>query len=39
MNEGRIVVGVDIGSSKIVTIITKVDEAVNVFGVSEVKSA
>ncbi len=39
MNEGRIVVGVDIGSSKIVTIITKVDEAVNVFGVSEIKSA
>ncbi|MBI2032030.1 MAG: cell division protein FtsA [Candidatus Levybacteria bacterium] len=38
MNEGKIVVGVDIGTSKIVTVITKVDEAVNVLGVSEVKA-
>lgn len=39
MTEGKIVVGVDIGSSKIVTLITRVDEdAVNVMGVSEVKS-
>lgn len=38
MTEGKIVVGVDIGTSKIVTIITKVDEVVNVLGVSEVKS-
>lgn len=38
MNEGKVVVGVDIGSSKIITIITKVDEVVNVLGVSEVAS-
>lgn len=36
MNEGKIVAGVDVGTSKIVSIIAKVDEAVNVFGVSEV---
>lgn len=39
MNEGKIVVGVDIGTSKIVTVIAKVDEAINILGVSEVKSA
>lgn len=40
MTEGKIVVGVDIGTSKIVTIIAKVDEeTVNVLGVSEVASA
>lgn len=40
MTEGKIVVGVDIGTSKIATIIAKVDEeAVNVLGVSEVASA
>jgi cell division protein FtsA len=39
MTEGKIVVGVDIGSSKIVTIIARVDEVVNVLGVSEVRSA
>lgn len=38
MNEARIVVGIDIGTSKIVTIIAKIDDAVNVLGVSEVKS-
>jgi cell division protein FtsA len=38
MTEGKIVVGVDIGTSKIVTIIAKIDEAVNVLGVSEVPS-
>src|SRR5258708_26113357 len=39
MTDGKIVVGVDIGTSKIVTIIAKVDdENVNVLGVSEVKS-
>lgn len=39
MNEGKIVVGVDIGTSKIVTIIARVDdESVNVLGVSEVQS-
>ena len=39
MTEGKIVVGVDIGTSKIVTIIARVDgELVNVLGVSEVPS-
>ncbi len=36
MNDGKIVVGVDIGTSKIVTIIARVNESVNVLGVSEV---
>ncbi len=35
MNEGKIVVGIDIGTSKIVTLIARVDEEVNVLGVSE----
>ena len=35
MSEGKIVVGIDIGTSKIVTLIAKVDEQVNVLGVSE----
>lgn len=40
MTEGKIVVGIDVGTSKIVTIIAKVDEeAVNVLGVSEVPSS
>jgi len=39
MTEGKIVVGVDIGTSKIVSIIAKIDEEnVNVLGVSETKS-
>src|SRR5690242_11954955 len=40
MSEGRILVGVDIGSSKIVSLIAKIDEenVINVLGVSEVKS-
>ncbi len=38
MNDGKIVVGIDIGTSKIVTLIAKVDEFVNVLGVSEVKA-
>lgn len=38
-NEGRIVVAVDVGTYKIVTVIAKVDEYVNVLGVSEGKSA
>ncbi len=37
--EGRIIVGIDVGTSKIVTLIAKIDEAVNILGVSEVKSA
>ncbi|OGH23464.1 MAG: cell division protein FtsA [Candidatus Levybacteria bacterium RIFCSPHIGHO2_01_FULL_41_15] len=39
MNEGKIVVGIDIGTSKIATIIAKVDDSVNVLGISEIKSA
>jgi cell division protein FtsA len=38
MTEGKIVVGIDIGTSKIVTIIAKVEESVNVMGVSEVRA-
>ena len=38
MNEGKIVIGVDVGTYKIVTVIAKIDEYVNVLGVSEVKS-
>lgn len=33
--EGKIVVGVDVGTSKIATVIAKVDEHINVLGVSE----
>jgi cell division protein FtsA len=39
MNEGKTVVGIDIGTYKIVTVIAKIDDYVNVLGVSEVKSA
>lgn len=39
MTDGKIIVGIDIGTSKIVTIIAKIDEAVNILGVSELKSA
>src|SRR5579872_5103501 len=39
MNEGKIVVGIDIGTSKIVTLIAKVDDIVNVLGVSEVRAS
>lgn len=39
MNEGKVVVGIDVGTYKIVTVIAKVTEnIVNVLGVSEVKS-
>lgn len=38
MNEGKIVVGIDVGTYKIVTVIAKIDEYINVLGVSEVKS-
>ncbi len=37
--EGKIVVGIDVGTYKIVSLIAKVDEFVNILGVSEVKSA
>jgi len=41
MADGKIAVGIDIGTSKIVTLIAKVDEEgiINVLGVSEVKSS
>lgn len=39
MNEGKIVVAIDVGTYKVVTVIAKVDEFVNVLGVSEVKSS
>ncbi|MDP3988473.1 MAG: cell division protein FtsA [Candidatus Levybacteria bacterium] len=39
MTDGRIVVGIDVGTSKIVTLIAKVDESINILGVSEVKSS
>lgn len=39
MNEGKIIVGIDVGTYKIVTVIAKVlENTVNVLGVSEVKS-
>lgn len=38
MTEGKIVAGVDVGTSKIVSIIARTGEAVNVLGVSEVPS-
>jgi len=38
MTEGKIIAGVDVGTSKIVAIIVKIDEAVNILGVSEVPS-
>lgn len=39
MNEGKIVVGVDIGTSKVVSVIAKIDEYINILGVSEVPSS
>lgn len=41
MKDGKIVVGIDIGTSKIVTLIARIDEAlnINVLGVSEMTSA
>src|ERR1035437_9690967 len=39
MSEGKIVVGIDIGTSKIVTLIAKVDEEINVLGVSEASAS
>lgn len=41
MNDGKIVVGIDVGTSKIATIVARIDEAqnINVLGVSEVPSA
>ena len=39
MTDGRIIVGIDIGTSKIVTLIAKVDTAIHILGVSENVSA
>src|SRR3989344_8790048 len=39
MNEGKIVVGIDVGTSKVVTVIGKISEFVNILGVSEVRSS
>ncbi len=39
MTEGKIVVGVDIGTSKISTIIARADQYISVLGVSEVKAS
>ena len=36
MNEVKIVVGIDIGTSKIATIIARIDEFINVLGISEI---
>lgn len=38
-NDGKIVVGIDIGTSKVVTVIAKVSDAIHVLGVSDVKSS
>lgn len=38
-NEGKIVVGIDVGTYKTVGVIAKVDEFVHVLGVSEIKSS
>ena len=35
---GKVVVGVDIGSAKIATVVAKIDDEINVLGVSEVVS-
>lgn len=39
MNEGKIVVGIDIGTSRIATVIARIDEFVNILGVSEALSS
>ena len=38
MTDGKIVAAVDIGTSKVVTVIARIDEYINVLGVSEVKA-
>ncbi|MEK7572898.1 MAG: cell division protein FtsA [Patescibacteria group bacterium] len=38
MNEVRIVVGIDIGTSKISTLIARIDDFINVLGISEITS-
>lgn len=39
MNEGKIVVGIDIGTSKIATVIARIDDFINVLGISEIPSS
>ena len=39
VREGKIVVGVDVGTSKIVAVIARIDDAINILGISEVVSA
>ncbi len=39
MNDAKIIVGIDVGTYKIATVIAKIDESVNILGVSEIKSA
>lgn len=39
MADGKFVVGIDVGTSKVTTLIAKVDEAINVLGVSEIKAS
>lgn len=38
MSDSKIFIGVDIGTSKIVTVIAQIDENINIIGVSEIKS-
>jgi cell division protein FtsA len=38
MNESKIVVGIDIGTSKIATVIARIDEFLNILGISETPS-
>jgi len=39
MAEGKIAVGIDIGTSKVVTVIARINDSTNILGVSEVKSS
>lgn len=39
MSDGKIITGIDIGTSKIATVIAKIDDSINVLGVSEVKAS
>lgn len=39
MSEGKIITGIDIGTSKIATVIAKIDDFINVLGVSEIKAS
>lgn len=39
MNGGKIVVGIDIGTSKIATVIARIDDFLNILGVSEIPSS